>query len=148
MSGLFRGGFGHAVDEKGRVTIPQKFRALLGEKFIVTKGLDGCLFVLTEEQFRIDFEDKFQEHPLDPRQRRLQRFFSAEALDATTDSQGRVALPASLREHAGIAPQSEVMVVGLTNRVEIWNKERWVSFNESFSEEDLLPPSPESRPSA
>jgi len=141
---MFRGGFSYTMDEKGRVVIPPKFRFDLGQSFIITKGVDGCLFVLRADRFRVDFEEKFQANPLDPRQRRIQRFFFAEALDATTDSQGRVAIPSSLRDHAGIQPQGEVMVVGLPDRVEIWSKERWSSYNQSFSDEDLVPPAAES----
>lgn len=137
---MFRGGFAYTMDEKGRVVIPPKFRFDLGQNFIITKGLDGCLFVMRSDRFRVDFEEKFQANPLDPRQRRIQRFFFAEAMDATTDSQGRVAVPSSLRDHAGVGPQSEVMVVGLPDRIEIWSKERWNSFNQSFSDEDLMPP--------
>jgi MraZ protein len=131
------------MDEKGRVVIPPKFRLDLGQSFVITKGLDGCLFVLRTDRFRVDFEEKFQANSLDPRQRRIQRFFFAEALDATTDTQGRIAIPSSLRAHAGLEPQSEVMVVGLPDRVEIWSRERWSSYNESFSDEDLVPSSAE-----
>ena len=119
--------------------IPLKFRAQLGEKFIVTKGLGGCLFVLTEDQWRINFDEKFQAQPiLDPHTMRLQRFFCAEALDATVDPQGRVSIPAPLRDHAGIALQSDVVIVGLTNRLEIWSRTRWDLFNNALSEEDLI----------
>jgi MraZ protein len=121
------------------VIIPLKFRAELGVKFIITKGLTGCLFVLTEEEWRVNFDDKFQSQPiLDPHTMRLQRFFCAEALDAAVDSQGRVALSSALRDHAGIGLQSEVMIVGMTNRLEIWSKVRWDAFNSSISEEDLI----------
>lgn len=140
---MFRGGFTYKMDEKGRVVIPPQFRFDLGETFIITKGLDGCLFVLRTDRFRVDYEEKFQANPLDPRQRRIQRFFFAEALDATTDSQGRVAIPPTLRAHAGIEPQGEVVVTGLPDRVEIWSKERWRSYIDGLSDADLVPPSAE-----
>ena len=136
---MFRGGFEHTIDDKGRVIIPQKFRYQLGEKFIITKGIGGCLFILTEDEWRVNFDDKFEaQHILDPNTTRLQRFFCAEALDASVDAQGRVAITSPLREWAGIAPQSEVMIVGMTNRLEMWSKERWTTFNSEISEADLI----------
>ena len=136
---MFRGGFEHTIDEKGRVIIPLKFRSSLGERFIITKGMGGCLFVLTEDDWRVNFDEKFQAQPiLDTNTMKLQRFFCAEAVDASVDSQGRVAISAQLRDHAGIALQSDVMIVGTMNRLEIWSKERWQAFNASITEDDLI----------
>lgn len=120
---MFRGGFAHSVDDKGRIIIPQKFRLLLGEKFVITRGLDKCLWVFTEEEFR-RLEDRLRSHPmLDTNTVRLQRFFSAESVEGTTDSQGRIALSQNLREYAGI--EKETMIVGASNRIEIWSKSKW-----------------------
>jgi MraZ protein len=120
---MFRGGFAHSVDDKGRIIIPQKFRLLLGEKFVITRGLDKCLWVFTEEEFR-RLEERLRSHPmLDTNTVRLQRFFSAESVEGTTDSQGRIAISANLREYAGI--EKETMIVGASNRIEIWNKASW-----------------------
>jgi MraZ protein len=136
---VFRGGYEHTIDEKGRVIIPSKFRSRLGERFIITKGMGGCLFVLDENEWRINFDDKFRGQPiLDVHTIRLQRFFCAEAIEATADGQGRAAIPATLRDHAGIALQSEVIIVGMTNRLEIWNVDRWKAYNASVSEDDLI----------
>ena len=130
---MFRGGFAHNFDDKGRIIIPLKFRSLLGEKFVITKGLDRCLWVFTEEGFR-ELDERLRSRPmLDPDAVRLQRFFSGEAVDAQVDSQGRVAIPASLREYAGI--DRETMVIGAVGRIEIWSKPRWDSLSEVLTDD-------------
>lgn len=132
---MFRGGFAHSLDDKGRVIIPQKFRLLLGEKFVITKGVDKCLWVFTEEEF-LDLEKRLDAQTmLDHNAIRLQRFFSGEAVDAATDGQGRVALPSNLRDFAMI--DKEVMIVGAVNRLEIWGKQRWDELN-SATTDDLI----------
>lgn len=130
---MFRGGYDHSIDDKGRVIIPQKFRLLLGEKFVITKGIDKCLWVFTEDEFR-KLDERLKAQPmLDPNAVRLQRFFSAEAVDGTTDSQGRIAIPSNLREYALI--DKEVTIVGAGNRIEIWSKPRWDEITNSLSDE-------------
>lgn len=130
---MFRGGFAHSIDDKGRVIIPQKFRLLLGEKFVVTKGLDRCLWVFTEEEFR-KLDERLKAQPmLDSNAVRLQRFFSAEAVDGATDSQGRIALPSNLRDYASIDKES--MIVGAGNRIEIWSSTRWTELTEALTDE-------------
>lgn len=130
---MFRGGFAHNFDDKGRIIIPLKFRSLLGEKFVITKGLDRCLWVFTEEGFR-DMELRTKSRTmLDVDAVRLQRFFSGEAVDASVDSQGRVAIPANLREYAGI--ERETMIVGAGERLEIWCKARWDSLTDELTDE-------------
>lgn len=130
---MFRGGFAHNLDDKGRVIVPQKFRLNLGERFVITKGLDRCLWVFTEEEFR-KLDERLKAQPiLDPNAVRLQRFFSAEAADSTADSQGRVALPANLREYASI--EKEAVIVGAGNRLEIWSKPRWEQTTQDLSDD-------------
>jgi MraZ protein len=131
--GMFRGGFSHNIDDKGRIIIPQKYRLLLGEKFVITKGLDKCLWVFAEDEFR-KLDERLQAQPmLNSSAVRLQRFFSAEAVDGTTDSQGRIALPVNLRDYAGI--DKETMIVGAGNRIEIWSKARWDALTESLTDD-------------
>lgn len=130
---MFRGGFAHSIDDKGRMIIPQKFRLLLGEKFVITKGLDKCLWLFAEDEFRKLDEHLKAQPMLDPNAVRLQRFFSGEAVDGTTDAQGRVALPSNLRGYAGI--EKEVMIVGAGNRIEIWRKSGWDGLSDSLSDE-------------
>lgn len=130
---MFRGGYDHSIDDKGRVIIPQKYRLLLGEKFVITKGLDKCLWVFTEEEFR-KLDERLKAQPmLDPNAVRLQRFFSAEAVDGTTDSQGRISIPSNLRDYAGI--DKEVSIIGAGNRIEIWSKTKWIEIINSVSDE-------------
>ena len=102
MARGFKGEYNHTVDAKGRLIIPAKFREKLGETFVVTKGLDGCLYVYSDEEWE-KIEDKFSELPLtDEDARQFTRFFFSGAADCEVDKQGRVLLPAVLREHAGI----------------------------------------------
>ncbi|MHB0913013.1 MAG: division/cell wall cluster transcriptional repressor MraZ [Armatimonadota bacterium] len=130
---MFRGGYTHSIDDKGRIIIPQKFRLLLGEKFVVTRGLDRCLWVFTEEEFR-KLDERLKAQPmLDPNAVRLQRFFSGEAVDGAADSQGRIALPSNLRDYAGIDKESTI--VGAGNRIEIWSKARWDEINDALTDD-------------
>ena len=123
MGKAFRGEYSHSIDAKGRLIIPAKFRELLGDSFVVTRGFDGCLFVFDQEGWD-KFESKLQALPMDkPEVRVLTRFFIAGAADAEVDKQGRILLPATLIKHAGI--EKDTIVAGVGNRVEIWNKDRW-----------------------
>jgi MraZ protein len=139
------GVFPYNADEKGRVVIHPSLRYSLGQNFILSKGLDGCVFVMTKEMFRTKITDQFKKQPADLfslRQRKRQRFF-ADQVEATTDPQNRVAIPPSLRLYADISAPGEVMVVGLEDRVEIWSRSKWTEFMETISEEDLSPPNTE-----
>jgi len=134
-SGIFSGGYSHNLDEKNRVIIPQKFRLKLGEKFIITRGLNGCLWILTDDMFR-DLDQRLSTQPLlDENVLFLQRVFYGYAVETGTDPQGRVALPANLREVAGI--NKEVVIIGTGRMIEIWSKERWEQFTASITDEDL-----------
>ncbi len=123
MGTAFRGEYSHSIDAKGRLIIPAKFREILGEQFVVTKGFDGCLFVFAQEGWD-NFEEKLQSLPMDkPEARMLGRFFLAGAIDAETDKQGRILIPANLLQHAGI--EKEAVIAGVGNRAEIWSKAEW-----------------------
>ena len=123
MSKAFRGEYSHSIDQKGRLIIPAKFRELLGDQFVVTKGFDGCLFVFAAEGWE-RFEEKLQSLPMDkPEARMLSRFFLAGAIDAEVDKQGRILIPSNLLTHSGI--EKEAVVAGVGNRVEIWSKDEW-----------------------
>ncbi len=103
--------------------MPAKFRELLGEQFVVTKGFDGCLFVFSQEGWEA-FEEKLQALPMDkPEARMLGRFFIAGAIDAEVDKQGRILLPTNLLSHAKI--DKEAVIAGVGNRAEIWSKDEW-----------------------
>lgn len=120
---MFTGEYNHSIDAKGRVIVPSKFREQLGEEFVVTKGLDGCLFVYPKSEWE-GIEEKFRELPSNAQTRRFMRFFFAGAATCEVDKQGRILIPPNLREHADL--QKEIVSAGVLNRVEIWNHDRWV----------------------
>ena len=125
---MFKGEYSHAIDAKGRLIIPSKFREILGNEFVVTKGFDGCLFVFANEGWE-QFEAKLQALPLDkPEARQIGRFFIAGAIDAEVDKQGRILLPSVLREFAGL--EKDIVSVGVLSRIEIWSKDKWQESNE------------------
>lgn len=99
---MFMGEYNHSVDAKGRLIVPSKFREQLGNEFVVTKGLDGCLFVYSQEEWK-RIEESLREKPLTSKDaRKFMRFFFAGAANCEVDKQGRILLPANLREYAGI----------------------------------------------
>ena len=120
---MFMGEYNHTIDAKGRLIVPAKFREILGDNFIVTKGLDGCLFVYpTDEWTR--FEEKLKGLPLTNKNaRQFTRFFLAGAAACEVDKQGRILLPQVLREFASL--EKDVVLVGVASRIEIWSRERW-----------------------
>lgn len=121
---MFMGEYNHSVDTKGRLIIPAKFRDALGEEFVVTKGLDGCLFIYSQEEWK-NIEEKFRNTPLTTRDaRKFSRFFFAGAATCELDKQGRILIPAVLREFAGL--EKDVVLAGVFNKIEIWSKERWM----------------------
>jgi MraZ protein len=121
----------HTIDAKGRLILPAKFREELGELFIVTKGLDNCLFVYAKEEWAI-LEGKLKQLPLaKPEARAFVRFFFAGAAEVECDKQGRVLLPTNLRDYAQV--EKDVVILGVSNRVEIWSKSVWDSYNEQIS---------------
>ncbi len=124
---MFMGEYNHTVDAKGRLIVPSKFREQLGDEFVVTKGLDGCLFVYENTEWKI-LEEKLKNLPLtNANARKITRFFLAGASQCEVDKQGRILLPAVLREFAKI--EKEAVMVGVGNRIEIWSKESWISAN-------------------
>lgn len=121
---MFMGEYNHTVDPKGRLIVPSKFREQLGNEFVVTKGLDGCLFVYTMEEWH-NVEEKFRSvSGASKDARKFSRFFFAGAASVELDKQGRMLLPPVLREYANI--QKDVVLAGVLNRVEIWDKDRWL----------------------
>lgn len=132
---MFMGEYNHTVDEKGRLIIPSKFREELGNDFVVTKGLDGCLFAYDNSEWKI-FEDKLKALPLTNKDARIfARHMLAGASQVDLDKQGRILLPANLRNYAGL--EKEVVLVGVASRIEIWSKEKWDAFEEGIDIEDL-----------
>ena len=117
------GEYNHTIDAKGRLIVPVKFREILGDNFIVTKGLDGCLFVYPNDEWT-RFEEKLKGLPLTNKNaRQFTRFFLAGAAACEVDKQGRILLPQVLREFASL--EKDVVLVGVASRIEIWSRERW-----------------------
>lgn len=130
---MFSGEYNHTVDAKGRLIVPAKFRDQLGDEFVVTRGLDGCLFVYTMDEWH-NMEERFREIPMTSKNaRKFSRFLFAGAVTCEVDKQGRILLPPVLREYAGI--QKDVVLAGILSRIEIWDKDRW---NENTYDEDEM----------
>lgn len=132
-SGMLMGTFAHNMDIKGRMNFPTKLRETLGDKFIITKGLDGCLFVYSTEGFE-ELSEKIRQVPLS-KGRELQRFFMAGACEVEADKQGRILIPQTLRDYAGL--EKDIIVIGASTRAEIWDKAKWDKFNEDFTANKL-----------
>ncbi len=136
---MFIGGYEYNCDEKGRVIIPPKFRDDLTDKFVITKGMGGCLFVIPEHEWRTDFVEKFKARPiLDANTIKLSRFFCGSAVTTAIDNQGRAPISELLRDYAGIEPQKPVMIVGVSNHLEMWSKARWDEYNSGLTDDDLI----------
>lgn len=124
----------HNMDVKGRMSFPNKLRDIVGEKFIVTKGLDGCLFVYSLEVWE-EFVKKLASVPMAQGGKEMQRFFIAGASEVEADKQGRVLIPQALRDFSGL--EKDVVVIGALNRCEIWDKARWDKFNAELDVKNL-----------
>lgn len=121
---MFIGEYQHTIDEKGRVSIPVKYRKLLGKIAVVTKGLDECLFLYTQGEFKKEVADKLSGLSFaKANNRALSRHMLAGAMDVEIDGQGRVMLPEYLREFAKM--KKNVIIAGLYNRLEIWDRGLW-----------------------
>ena len=123
---MFMGEYNHTIDTKGRVAVPSKFRETLGETFVVTLGLDGCLFVYPNNEW-VNFVSKLNGLPGSKEARQLQRYFMAGASECEVDKQGRILIPAKLRDQAGL--NKDIVFVGVLSKIEIWSKERWENNN-------------------
>lgn len=120
---MFMGEYNHTVDEKGRLIIPSKFRDEVGSSFVITKGLDGCLFAFPNAEWNA-FEEKIKALPLTNKDARaFARYMLSGATMAEFDKQGRVLIPSNLRTFAGI--EKEVVLIGVASRFEIWSKKEW-----------------------
>ena len=116
--------------------MPLKFRNALGNSFVITKGIGPCLSVYREADFDKIETDLNKQPSLDPHVLRMKRLLCAPAVDTDTDNQGRVALPGNLRQWAGI--DTEVVVVGMGEKIEIWSRGGWIALNESLDDEKIV----------
>lgn len=127
------GEYSHSLDEKGRVNFPVKLRASLGEEFILTKGLDGCVFVYAKNEFE-RLEEKIRQLPMS-KARDLQRFLFSGAVCVNSDKQGRVLIPQNLRDYADLV--KDITIIGASSRAEIWNKDAWEKRCTALSSESI-----------
>lgn len=126
---MFIGEYLYTLDKKGRINIPAKFRENLGERFFITKGLDNCLFVFPENEWR-NFENKLKQLPLTNKNARaFVRLFFSGATECSLDKQGRVTIPQNVREFAEL--EKEVAIIGVSTRIEIWSKNNWDKYNDT-----------------
>ena len=131
---MFMGEYNHTVDTKGRIIVPSKLREELGETFVVTVGLDGCLFVYPNSEWE-QFVEQLKTLPGKDHGRKLQRYFMSLAADCELDKQGRVLIPAKLRELAGL--DKDVVFAGVINKIELWNKDKWDEINDFDNMDDI-----------
>lgn len=129
------GEYEHSLDVKGRLIMPSKLRIDMGDKFIVCKGLDGCLFAFSQNEW-LNFESKLKALPLsDKNARNFVRFFLSGATECEIDKQGRFLIPNNLREYAKL--EKEAVIIGIGTRLEIWNKETWDKCDENISADEI-----------
>ncbi len=134
---MFIGEYEHNVDAKGRIIMPAKLREDIGDKFIITKGLDGCLFAYSLEEWT-NFEEKLKALPLAQKNaRNFVRFFLSGAVECEIDKQGRFLIPANLREHALL--DKEIVIIGVGTRLEIWSRKIWKDYSsdENISADEI-----------
>ena len=126
---MFMGEYHHTIDEKGRIIIPSKFREELGEKFIITRGIENCLFVYSLESWK-NITNKLETLPFTKKDaRQFVRFFLSGATTAEFDKQGRVNITSPLITYANL--QKDCVIIGTGDRLEIWSQEDWNAFFDS-----------------
>ena len=133
---MFMGEYHHSIDTKGRIIVPSKFRENLGDMFIITRGLDQCLFGYPISEWSA-IEEKLKALPLTKKDARaFTRFFFSGATESELDKQGRINIPAPLLQYAKL--DKECVILGVSNRIEIWSKQIWEDYfsqsEESFAE--------------
>lgn len=130
---MFYGEYEHSLDKKGRIIIPSKFREAMKDNYIeklyVTRGLDGCLFMFPEDEWKTQ-ESKFKSIPFTRQEgRKFNRIYFSGAAEIDVDKQGRVLLPRYLKDYAHI--EKHIMIIGVSNRIEIWSHEKWKDYYSS-----------------
>ncbi|MCR5834913.1 MAG: division/cell wall cluster transcriptional repressor MraZ [Lachnospiraceae bacterium] len=131
---MFMGQYNQKVDTKGRAIVPAKFREGLGEQFVITKGLDKCIFAFPLSKWEVIAEKLDSLSMTDKKVRRFIRFFLAGAATLETDKQGRVLIPQGLREYASL--DKDVIWIGTGSRLEIWNPDKLNEYTE-FDEDEM-----------
>ena len=132
---MFIGEFHHSIDAKGRLIMPAKFREQLNECCVITRGIDQCLFIYPIEEWKILLEkvNGLSVNRKDARQ--FSRFFLSGACECEFDKQGRINLSTPLMNYAGLS--KDCVIIGVSNRIEIWEKEKWTQYFD-FSVDSIL----------
>jgi MraZ protein len=129
---MFMGEFRHTIDAKGRLIMPAKFREDLGTEFVLTRGMDNCIFGYPLDEWQ-QLEEKLKKLPLAKKDARaFVRFFYSAAVECVPDKQGRINIPQTLVTHAGL--EKDCVLIGVSNRIEIWSQAKWDSFSEEAEE--------------
>ena len=134
---MFIGEYQHSIDAKGRIIVPARFRDELGYKFVMTKGLDGCLFIYSSDEWK-SLEGKLRTLPFTSKDARsFIRFFFSGAIECEIDKQGRILVPPNLRAYASL--DKDVVIIGVSTRVEVWSKQKWEKYSgdENISADDI-----------
>lgn len=132
---MFMGEYNHIIDTKGRLIIPSKFREILGDEFVVTKGFDGCLLIYDAKGWSA-FEESLKALPSNKKEaRELIRHFLAGAAEVEVDKQGRILLPSVLRDYAKIT--KDIILVGVGDKIEIWDKEKYEKISADVNIEEI-----------
>ncbi|MBD5430048.1 division/cell wall cluster transcriptional repressor MraZ [Lactobacillus sp.] len=130
---MFMGEYHHNLDSKGRLIIPAKFRDQIGKLIVFTRGMEGCIFGYPISEWQ-KIETKLAQLPLNKKNaRNFMRIFYSGAMETEFDRQGRINLTATLKEYAAL--KHECIIIGVSNRIEIWSAERWQKFSEQASED-------------
>jgi len=128
---VLMGEYLHSIDVKGRIILPVDFREELGTTFIITKGLDRCLFVYHQSEWKV-LSEKLKQLPLSkPEARAFVRFFFSGARQLECDKQSRFLVPGTLRDYAML--EKDVVLIGVSNRIEVWNKAQWEAYNDEIN---------------
>lgn len=132
---MFIGEYHHTIDEKGRLILPSKIRVELKSNFVITRGLDGCLFIYPSDEWD-NIIAKYRELPNTKDARNFMRFFLSGATNSDFDKQGRINIPSPLIEYANL--NKDCVIIGVNERLEVWDKNRWDTFmdqnEDSFTE--------------
>lgn len=136
-SAVLIGEYQHTIDDKGRIAVPSRLREDLGERFIVTRGLENCLFVFPMSEWELVRERLRSLSFTKSDARAFTRYLFSGAMEGEVDRQGRVLITPTLRDYAKL--EKDVMVIGVSTRVEIWSKEQWEAYREKadLSYEDI-----------
>ena len=132
---MFMGEYNHTLDPKNRIIVPAKIREELGESFIISVGMDGCLYLAKTEDWRA-FAQRLEELPFTAETRKIQRYFMRNSSECEPDKQGRILIPQNLKELAGL--EKDIVMLGSGNKVELWSKERLDGTDSDEPVEDIV----------